>query len=81
MLLVDRERQRFELPDVGGFISRTFHGAEPLPVFLGIEAFGHGLGIVQGLIRQGLPIRKLTPDKDKVARAQDGDLRSSLRAS
>jgi len=70
LLLVGRERQRFELPDLTGFLSRTFHGAEPLPVFLGIEAFGHGLGVVQGLIREGLPVRKLNPDKDKVSRAR-----------
>jgi predicted phage terminase large subunit-like protein len=39
------------------------------PIFVGIEDFGHGLGIIQAGIRQGLPIRNLRPDKEKVARA------------
>jgi predicted phage terminase large subunit-like protein len=67
LLLLDIERERFESLDVGGFISRSYERHKPS--FIGIESFGHGLGVVQELTRKGLPIRRLTPDKDKVSRA------------
>jgi predicted phage terminase large subunit-like protein len=67
LLLVDRERERFELLDVGGFVRRSY--LKHKPSFVGIESFGYGLGVVQELVREGLPIRRLRPDKDKVSRA------------
>lgn len=67
LLLVDVERQRFELLDVGGLVERQYRRHEP--AFTAIEQFGHGLGVVQELVRKGLPIRRLDPDRDKVARA------------
>jgi predicted phage terminase large subunit-like protein len=70
LLLIDRERQRFEALDVGGLIERTYHRQERKPAFIGIEEFGHGLGVIQELSRKGrLPIRRLRPDRDKVSRA------------
>jgi predicted phage terminase large subunit-like protein len=34
-----------------------------------VESFGHGLTVVQELVPQGYPIRKVVPDVDKVSRA------------
>jgi phage terminase large subunit-like protein len=67
LLLLDCQRQRFELLDVGGAITRAYQRHRPS--FVGVEDFGHGLGVVQELLSKGLPIRRLTPDKDKLARA------------
>jgi predicted phage terminase large subunit-like protein len=69
LLLLDRERQRFEALDVGGLVERAYRRQEPKPSFIGIEEFGYGLGVVQELNRKGLPIHRLRPDRDKVARA------------
>jgi predicted phage terminase large subunit-like protein len=69
LLLIDRERQRFEALDVGGMIARSYHNRKQTPAFVGIEEFGHGLGVVQELTRKGLPIRRLRPDRDKISRA------------
>jgi predicted phage terminase large subunit-like protein len=69
LLLLDRERQRFEALDVGGLIERAYRRQEPKPSFIGIEEFGYGLGVVQELNRKGLPIHRLRPDRDKVSRA------------
>jgi predicted phage terminase large subunit-like protein len=69
LLLVDRRRQRFEALDVGGFLERSVREQDQPIAFLGIEDFGHGLGVIQELNRKGLPIRRLRPDRDKVARA------------
>jgi predicted phage terminase large subunit-like protein len=69
LILVDCQRQRFEVLDVGGMIERTYRQQQPLPSFISIEEFGYGLGVVQELNRKGLPIHRLKADKDKVARA------------
>jgi predicted phage terminase large subunit-like protein len=69
MLLIGRERQRFEALDVGGLIERTYRRQARKPSFIGIEEFGHGLAVVQELGRKGLPIHRLRPDRDKVSRA------------
>jgi predicted phage terminase large subunit-like protein len=70
LLLIDLQRQRFEALDVGGFLERAYHAAEPRPAFLGVEDFGaSGLGVVHELSSKGLSIRRLRPDHDKVTRA------------
>jgi predicted phage terminase large subunit-like protein len=69
LLLIDRDRQRFEALDVGGLIERTYRRQARKPSFIGIEEFGHGLAVVQELGRKGLPIHRLRPDRDKVSRA------------
>jgi predicted phage terminase large subunit-like protein len=67
LLLIDRKRQRFELLKVGPFVESAYREHEPS--FTSIESFGHGLGIVQELSGEGLPVRKAIADVDKVARA------------
>jgi predicted phage terminase large subunit-like protein len=69
LLLIDRERQRFEALDVGGMIERAYHRQTLTPSFIGIEEFGYGLAVVQELNRKGLPIHRLRPDRDKISRA------------
>jgi predicted phage terminase large subunit-like protein len=82
-VLIDRHRQRFEVLDVGGFVEATYRAEQltsvapdlwptwkrPRPSFVDVEAFGHGLTVVQELVRKGLPIRRIEPDTDKVSRA------------
>jgi predicted phage terminase large subunit-like protein len=67
LLLLDRQRERFETLEVTGLIRRAHQRWNPS--FIGIESFGHGLGVIQELSREGLPIRELRSDKDKIARA------------
>lgn len=67
MLLWDRERVKFEGPDLAPFVRRKYY--EQKPSIIGIERLGYGLAIIQELIRDGLPIIRLEPDKDKVSRA------------
>lgn len=63
LILLDVARQRFELLAVGKFIEREYRRYSPS--FVGVEQFGHGLGVVQELNRKGLPIRSLAADKDR----------------
>lgn len=67
LLLWDRERVQFEGPDLAPLIRRVY--AEQKPSLIGIERVGYGLTLIQELLREGLPIVRLEPDKDKVSRA------------
>jgi hypothetical protein len=67
LLLIDRDRQRFEGLDVGGMIERSYRRQEGKPSFIGIEEFGYGLAVVQELNRKGLSIHRV--DNDKVSHA------------
>lgn len=67
LILWDRERVQFEGPDLAPFIRRIYF--EQRPSLIGIERLGHGLQIIQELVREGLPIIRLEPDTDKVSRA------------
>lgn len=67
LVLFDRERVKFEGPDLAPFVRRKFY--EQRPSLIGIERLGYGLAIIQELLREGLPIIRLEPDKDKVSRA------------
>lgn len=67
LLLWDLERVQFEGPDLLPFMRRIYY--EHRPAFIGIERLGYGLTIIQELLREGLPIVRLEPDKDKVTRA------------
>jgi predicted phage terminase large subunit-like protein len=67
LVLYDRERVKFEGPDLAPFVRRKFY--ELRPSIIGIERLGYGLTIIQELLREGLPIIRLEPDKDKVSRA------------
>lgn len=67
LLLVGRERGRFEGPQHGPMIRRAFDRWDH--DWIGVEAVAYQLTLVQALARAGLPVRPLRPDKDKVARA------------
>lgn len=67
LLLWDVERVKFEGPDLLPFLRRVYF--EQRPSFMGIERLGYGLTIIQELLREGLPIVRLEPDKDKITRA------------
>lgn len=67
LILVDRERGRFEGPDHGPMIRRAYERWDH--DWIGVEAVAYQLTLVQELARKGLPVRPLRPDKDKVARA------------
>lgn len=67
LLLWDLERVKFDAADLKPFFMRKFF--EQRPSVVGIERLGFGLAIIQELLREGLPIQRLEPDKDKVSRA------------
>lgn len=67
LILVDVDRQHFDLVDVGGMIRRNYDHHHP--AFVSVERLGHGLTVIQEQVRAGLPIRRLEADTDKVSRA------------
>lgn len=67
LLLWDLERAKFDGPDVLRFLRRVYF--EQRPAIMAIERLGYGLTIIQELLREGLPIVRLEPDKDKITRA------------
>lgn len=67
LLLWDLERVKFDGPDVLPFLRRIYF--EQRPAIMGIERLGYGLTIIQELLREGLPVVRLEPDKDKITRA------------
>lgn len=67
LLLWNIDRVQMDGPDVLPFVRRVFN--EQRPAVMAIERLGYGLNIIQELVREGLPIVRLEPDKDKVTRA------------
>jgi predicted phage terminase large subunit-like protein len=67
LLLWDLERVKFEGPDLMPWLRRIYF--EQRPAVIAIERLGYGLAVIQELLRDGLPIVRLEPDKDKVSRA------------
>lgn len=67
LLLIDRQREQYEVGDVKRLIRRVHYAHRPGIVY--IEKATVALGIIQELVREGLPIVPVVPDKDKVARA------------
>lgn len=67
LLLWDIERVQYESLDVPGAMRRVYQLHQP--AFMGVERLGFGLTVIQELVREGLPIIRLEPDKDKVSRA------------
>jgi len=67
LLLLDLYRGRIEGPDICPLIAEMTEdwGLS----FVSVEAVGFQLSIVQQALRQGLPVRALVADKDKVSRA------------
>jgi predicted phage terminase large subunit-like protein len=67
MLLVDMVRQRMEGPDI---IPRAKALAQKYSaVFVGFESVGMQLAFVQAAKRQGMTVKELHADRDKVSRA------------
>ena len=67
LLLVDRIRERVPGPDQVPLLRRVYE--QWRPSVIGIEAVAFQLAIVQAAVRDGLPVKQLTPDRDKVSRA------------
>ncbi len=67
MLIFEIDRARREGPDIVPAVRRMMT-RHKLPV-IWVEKTGFQLSLVQQARREGLPVRELTPDKDKVARA------------
>jgi predicted phage terminase large subunit-like protein len=67
LLLLDLDRARREGPDILPTLARTVARWRLASVW--IEKTGFQLAIVQQARREGLPVRELVPDRDKVARA------------
>lgn len=64
MLVRAVHRERIPGPDQPGFIEGLHQGQE-----IKIEAIGYQSALIQALMRKGLPVTPLRPDKDKVTRA------------
>lgn len=67
LFLLDMVRGRMEGPDVVPALQAS--AARWRPQFVGVEATGFQLSVVQEARRRGLPVRALTRHKDKVTRA------------
>ncbi|MCH7584918.1 MAG: phage terminase large subunit [Acidobacteria bacterium] len=67
LLLLDRVRQRLEGPDQVPLLRRVYE--QWSPSFIGIERVGYQLTLIQEANREGLPVRELTADRDKISRA------------
>lgn len=67
LLLLDVTRGHFEGPDHPRLVRDVNQRYNP--VLIGIEKTGYQLSLIQQMVREGLPIRELIPDKDKLSRA------------
>jgi predicted phage terminase large subunit-like protein len=67
LLLLDMIRMHVEGPDQPGLIARAYQRWKPQKI--GVETVSLGLVLYQQLVRQGLPMVELRPEKDKVTRA------------
>jgi predicted phage terminase large subunit-like protein len=67
LLLLDVNRTRLEGPEQVKLFKSEFSKWQPS--FQAVEAVAAGKLLYQMLVREGLPVRELRPDKDKVSRA------------
>ncbi len=67
LLLLDVLRTRVEGPDQKGLMRAQFERHRP--AYQGVENKSFGLTLIQELVREGLPVRALEADRDKVSRA------------
>lgn len=67
IILLDIMRTRLEGPDQINLFKQQY--ARWKPAYQGIEAVGVGKTLYQMLVREGLPIRELKAESDKVTRA------------
>lgn len=66
LVWLDCAEVRFDSLDVAGFVKRKFN--EHRPSLVGVERIGFGLTVIQELLREGLPVIRLEPNTDKIAR-------------
>ncbi len=67
LLLLDRVRLRLEGPDHVPLLRTTYQRWKP--GFIAIERTGFQLTLIQQATREGLPVRELVADTDKISRA------------
>ena len=67
LLLLDRVRERIPAPQQVKLITRLHE--EWAPEYVGVENVAAGSTLIQHLRNEGLPIKALKADRDKVARA------------
>jgi len=67
LILLDIARVRCEGPDQPQLIASVYEAHKPM--FMAVEATAYQLSLVQTLRRNGIPVRAVRPDRDKMARA------------
>jgi predicted phage terminase large subunit-like protein len=67
LLVLDVQRSRMAGPDHINLLNRVYQKWHP--GYIGIEKTGFQLSVVQTALREGLPVRPIPADKDKVSRA------------
>ena len=67
LLVLDVVRERLEAPDIIPAMKNTLEKWNP--AYIAIEKAGFQLSLIQIAMREGLPVRELKADRDKVARA------------
>jgi len=67
MLLVEQWRDRKEAPEVEDQLLSMYRTFKP--VWMGVEDAHYGSAVLQRFRRDGIPLRSLKPDKDKITRA------------
>lgn len=69
LLLIHREREHAETTKHLPILRRLWHGWRGLS-FIGVERAHVGLALIQAAVREGLPIRAIPAERDKVSRAR-----------
>ncbi|MBV8781024.1 MAG: phage terminase large subunit, partial [Phycisphaerae bacterium] len=73
LILVDQDRRRMQTPDVESAVLEMIH-RHSVP-WIGVEAAGIGLAVVQSLRRRGVAVRSLRASGDKLVRSQSAQIR------
>ena len=68
LLLLDVFREQIDTTKQQGWVLQCWAQWTAVP-WIGVENATHGLGLIQGLRKLGHAVKKLKPDRDKVARA------------
>jgi predicted phage terminase large subunit-like protein len=68
LILLDLVRRRLEGPDQVKLLRSVYERYKPS--FLAIENVAYQLALIQQARRDGLPVKELKPDRDKLSRAQ-----------
>ena len=67
LIWLDMTRKRLEGPDQLPMLWEVFRTWSP--AYVGIEKVGYQLALIQQASREGLPVKELRPEKDKISRA------------